>query len=431
MVMRCSIGLLLISLFSFFNGFAQAPRKFATMKNGLQYAFVQGKMLPTKKTAKEGDKIWINYTFSLKDSILDVNKDIPKNVVLNKNFQNENAFLYQLPYEALHRMQKGDSAVFRITVQQFFANQNIAPLKGWKLTDTLIWNIKVTDFESRKDYESKILPMRKITDDFTSIDSFLSYKFVQLGAGGRVAGVGDLMKIHVNYKIGDSTIFQSNILDNGKSLPQQLTLPHNTGDLMKGFMLMQEGDSALFRIKNEDYMKSAQGNHKNPFPKEAYHTWEVKLESLKSQNMVEEERKAHNLKQNAIDDKLIEDYMKQHGLTATKKLPNGLVYVEKVAGKGEHPHDNQTVSVYYTGMFLNGEKFDSNVDPKFNHLDPLQFELGRRQVIEGWDQGLKLMKKGGSGILLIPSVLAYGNRSQGPIEENSVLVFEVTLLDFR
>jgi len=50
-------------------------------------------------------------------------------------------------------------------------------------------------------------------------------------------------------------------------------------------------------------------------------------------------------------------------------------------------------------------------------------------VIQGWQEGIPLFSEGGSGILLIPSALGYGNQSIGNIPANSVLIFEVTLIN--
>ena len=84
----------------------------------------------------------------------------------------------------------------------------------------------------------------------------------------------------------------------------------------------------------------------------------------------------------------------------------------------------------YTGKLLIGTPFDSNVDPQFGHVSPFVFALGTGQVIRGWDEGIALFKKGGKGVLYIPSSLAYGERSPGPqIPANSVLIFDVEVVD--
>ncbi|MDV7338132.1 FKBP-type peptidyl-prolyl cis-trans isomerase [Terasakiella sp. A23] len=94
-------------------------------------------------------------------------------------------------------------------------------------------------------------------------------------------------------------------------------------------------------------------------------------------------------------------------------------------GTGDEAIGNQKVTVHYTGWLMNGTKFDSSVD----RGQPFNFVLGARQVIPGWDQGVKGMRVGGKRELIIPSHLAYGPRGAGGvIPPNATLRFEVELL---
>ena len=110
-----------------------------------------------------------------------------------------------------------------------------------------------------------------------------------------------------------------------------------------------------------------------------------------------------------------------------EKTDSGLMYQVVTAGSGdEKPKPGDTVSAHYTGMFMDGRKFDSSVD----RGEPIQFPVGTGRVIKGWDEALLDMKKGEKRILVIPPQLAYGPSGRGPIPPNSTLVFEVELLDF-
>lgn len=86
------------------------------------------------------------------------------------------------------------------------------------------------------------------------------------------------------------------------------------------------------------------------------------------------------------------------------------------------------VLVHYTGKLLDGTKFDSSLDRN----KPFDFVVGVGQVIKGWDEGIIQLKKGQKAVLTCPPDFAYGARGvPGVIPPNSVLVFEVELLDFQ
>lgn len=119
---------------------------------------------------------------------------------------------------------------------------------------------------------------------------------------------------------------------------------------------------------------------------------------------------------------------------AMKTTPSGLQYQDLVVGQGPKPLLGQTVVILYTGWLTNGIKFDSNTS---GGKDPLEFRIGRGEVIKGWEigigggNGVEAMRVGGRRKLIIPPELGYGNRAMSTIPPNSTLVFEVELINIK
>ena len=120
-----------------------------------------------------------------------------------------------------------------------------------------------------------------------------------------------------------------------------------------------------------------------------------------------------------IDEDIIQQYITDNNLNA-QATGTGLYYVVDVVGNGETPNINSTVTVAYTGKLTDGTIFDQS--------SPSGATFPLSGVIQGWQEGIPFFSEGGSGILLIPSALGYGNQVVGSIPANSVLIFDVTLI---
>ena len=121
-------------------------------------------------------------------------------------------------------------------------------------------------------------------------------------------------------------------------------------------------------------------------------------------------------------EKFLEENAKKEGVKTTA---SGLQYqVIRPAGDANAPRPGKdsVVKVFYKGSFLDGKVFDQNIGK-----EPIEFPLN--SVIPGWSEGVSLMQKGAKYRFWIPPELGYGDRPMGQIPANSVLVFEVELVD--
>jgi FKBP-type peptidyl-prolyl cis-trans isomerase len=105
-----------------------------------------------------------------------------------------------------------------------------------------------------------------------------------------------------------------------------------------------------------------------------------------------------------------------------KTTASGIKYSVIKEGTGASPKATSSVTVHYTGMFLDGKVFDSSVQ----RGEPATF--GLNQVIPGWTEGVQLMKEGGKTNFMIPANLAYGAGGRPGIPPNSTLIFEIELI---
>ncbi len=107
-------------------------------------------------------------------------------------------------------------------------------------------------------------------------------------------------------------------------------------------------------------------------------------------------------------------------------LPDSLQYQVITEGTGQQAKSGDTVRVHYVGTFIDGTEFDSSLK---EGREPLEFPLGQPGMIQGFAEAVELMKVGSKWKVFVPPQLAYGEYGRPNIPPNSLLIFEIELLE--
>lgn len=280
----------------------------------------------------------------------------------------------------------------------------------------------------------------------------LEYRVVSKGEGPSPQE-GEVMLVNMSYKTAKGKVLFST---EDQGLPSPITydkdkLEQDGGITEAISMMLQKGDKLVVKLDAPKlfgaawaYMAQQHGLQQDSkiflhlhlqdiMAAEIHKQWETEQIAMLQQKHQEEAAK-----QLQEDTKIITSYLAEHQITA-RTTPSGLYYVVDTPGQGAQPKQGDTVKVNYTGQLLNGKVFDTSIESVAKKhgvhnpqrpYGPFSFQLGIGHVIAGWDEGIGLLKKGSKARFFVPSTLAYGSQSAGIIPANSVLIFEVELVDF-
>lgn len=149
----------------------------------------------------------------------------------------------------------------------------------------------------------------------------------------------------------------------------------------------------------------------------------ILLVSIAALSACKKENNYDPYKQLEADELVIKDFITKNNIPAVRH-ETGVYYQIITPGSGAITYSGTTqVTAKYTGRLLNGQVFDNAGG------NSATFPLGN--VIDGWKIGVPLIQKGGKIRLLIPSGYAYGPYAQGGIPANSILDFDVELIDVQ
>ncbi|SCU78767.1 LADA_0A07470g1_1 [Lachancea dasiensis] len=154
-----------------------------------------------------------------------------------------------------------------------------------------------------------------------------------------------------------------------------------------------------------------------------------KVESKKEEPKKEESKKDKKEKKVEFKKDLEEGPSKpakEEKKPKTQALEGGIIIEDRVVGKGKAAKKGSKVGMRYIGKLKNGKVFDKNTSGK-----PFNFNLGRGEVIKGWDIGVAGMAVGGERRIVIPAPYAYGKQALPGLPANSELTFDVKLVSMK
>ncbi|HEY5371151.1 MAG TPA: FKBP-type peptidyl-prolyl cis-trans isomerase [Hanamia sp.] len=271
------------------------------------------------------------------------------------------------------------------------------------------------------------------------------YKVIR-ASNGKAAVAGDFIQLNTLTKYGDSVLFNSV----AESSPNFIA--YDTAQMPPYLKEVHEGDSLVIRQSTDSILNHGGPGAPSWIKKGNFITRSFKFAKLFPNKAAADSaekpylaaaklilnKKAEEKIQKDIssdpelvktDDVAIKDFMAKNKLQGTK-TDWGTYVVIDTAGTGPKLSSSDVAVVEYTGRTFNDSTFDSNTDPKFNHLQPLYIDMSEYRVIPGWIDGLKQMQKGSVGKFIVPSYLAYGSHGNPPtIAPNSNLVFNIKVTD--
>jgi len=262
-------------------------------------------------------------------------------------------------------------------------------------------------------------------NEYEKTKSGLEYKYIINKDTSRLVKLNDYMVIDVKYYSNhDSLLFTTQSIS-GK-FRMKYKVVSNNGDINEALGMMRVGDSMSFKVDAKTFYTETRHDS---CPKKLIGTklrFEIALRELQTESVVKELKKELTSRQLEKETVLIDDFI-SHNYPDNKPTKSGLYIIHTKQGKGQMPKDGSKVTIHFIARFINGEIFTNT----YRKNRPFIFTLGKQEVIEGLEEGLKTMKEGGKATFVIPSKLAYGEEGRKPVPPNATIVFELELLSVQ
>ena len=250
------------------------------------------------------------------------------------------------------------------------------------------------------------------------------------GKNGKNLKVGDIIKVQVIQKIKDSVA-----VDTHNKIPwyTRVDSVESAYDIAEIWRNLKTGDSIVTVQMIDTFIKRSPDRVPHQFKNGDKISTSYKIiDAFPNMEAYQADFKNEQDKYLAGEIREIESYLAKKNIKA-QKTGRGTFVEIKNPGTGAPIDSGKYVTLNYTGTSYSGKVFDSNIIDSFGHKQPLAFTVDVTPMgVSAFHEGIKLLKKGGSGTFYIPSMLAYGGNAPTPdIKPYEHLIFDIEVVDVK
>ncbi len=397
-----------------------------------------------KTKAQESEIVTVNLAYRLGDSVIfnsSESNDGPMRFPVTKPF-----FKGDL-YDALTLMGSGDSMTIEVVADSFYLVTAALPKlpESVKKGSSMYYDIKLLKHVSSEEWQKemaeisrenarkeKMILQNYLNENKIYVDPTKSgLYFIPLEEGkGTKPDTGDMCQVYLSVKeLGSDELLYTNFDD--RALDVEYGKGFDTEGFREGLGMLRPGGKARLIVPSWIGVGSTGREVVAPHTTLIY---EVKLQAIRSLEEVKKDRARYKKEKEAEKERLkkeepskIANYIKKHNINV-KPTESGLYYKDIVEGKGDYPVDGNTVTIEYIHYDLDGNVLQSSYEDE----TPFTYTVGTGAVIKGWEEAVKLMRKGGKAWMLLPSSIGYGDYQRTKeIKPYSPLVFELELTEVK
>lgn len=290
-------------------------------------------------------------------------------------------------------------------------------------------------------------------EGYKTSEQKVNYKFVKTNPEGQKVLENDLLIGKFTIKFGDSLVSDGTKMQSQPIVRTDSSSRVFQGDLIDGVLMMRKGEVCTFAFERDSIFKLFDGNLPPYFVSGMYAYWTMEIDDIKTDQEQKEEEAKYRMEQEAqmaehkilsdslaqLEPQIIAKAIKDYGFDS--KAINGVYFKKTLTNKTNlKPKEGDKAKVHYIGKFTDGKLFDTSVEEaakaanvfqQGRPYEPLEFTIGKRMMIPGFEEAVKMMNKGEKAIVLIPSSLAYGPDGRGEILPSSPLIFELELVEIE